>query len=370
MYKILYLTPSSSLLGARKSLLVLLENLDKNKYLPIVACPQREGKLSEILKEKNIRVEVIRLRNWRKLRNIRFLPGSIYSLVRLIKKERINLVHCNEFWMNPYGVIAAKIAGIPCVTHIRTSLDIRKIKNYLLAYSDRIITVSNITRRPIEAFPKIFKKTTTVYNGVDIKQFNPNIRAEKTRKELNIKQEETVIGMIGQLYPDKGQKIFIKAAEKVLKKYPRTRFLIVGGAKKERYKTQLKDLVGKLALEDKIIFTGKIEDIPQILASLDIFVLPSLNEGFSRVIIEAMACAKPVIATSVGGNSEAVIDGITGFIIPIKSPGILAQKIIELIENKDKIVQIGQKGRERVVNNFSLTHYVTNMEQIYDEFLN
>lgn len=362
------MSPSATLLGARKSLLVLLENLNKNRYFPIVVCPQ-EGELEKILKAKNIKVEIIRLRNWRKLRNIRFLPTTIYSLVKLIKKEKINLVHCNEFWTNPYGVIAAKIAGIPCVTHIRTSLGVKKTRNYLLAYSDRLITVSNMTRKPVEAFPGILKKTTTVYNGVDINRFNPDIKAEKIKDTLNIKRGETVIGTIGQLYPDKGQNIFIQAAEKVLRKYPNARFLIVGGAKKERYKTQLKDLVDRLSLENKIIFTGKIENIPQILAIMDVFVLPTLNEGFSRVIIEAMACAKPVIATSVGGNSEAVIDGVSGFIIPVNSSEVLAQRVIELIDNKDKMMQMGQKGRERVVNNFSSAHYVANIERIYNEIL-
>ena len=178
-----------------------------------------------------------------------------------------------------------------------------------------------------------------------------------------------MIGTIGQLYPDKGQKTFIEAASIVLKTYPATKFLIVGETKKERYKTQLQDLVDKLGIKDKVIFTGKRNDIPQILASIDVFAFPTLKEGFARVIIEAMACAKPVIATRVGGNSEAVIDKISGFIIPINSPDMLAQKIIELIQDEDKRKSMGSIGRERVVNNFSLEHYVEKMKKIYNEFL-
>ncbi|MBU0533482.1 MAG: glycosyltransferase [Candidatus Omnitrophica bacterium] len=369
LYKILYLTPSANLLGARRSLLILLENLDKEKYFPIVLCPKKDGELIKALEEKGIRTEILRLRNWRKIRNIRFIPSLIYSLVKLIKKEKINLIHCNEFWVNPYGVISAKITCIPCITHIRTSLDIKKIKNYLLAYSDKLITVSNETRKPIEKFPKIFAKTTTVYNGVDIKDFNPNIKGDYVKKELNIAPEEIVIGTIGQLYPDKGQKTFIQAASIVLKTYPATKFFIVGEAKKERYKTQLQDLVDKLGIKDKVIFTDNRNDIPQILASIDIFALPTLKEGFARVIIEAMACAKPVIATRVGGNSEAVVDKMSGFLIPVNSPDVLAQKIIELIQDEDKRKSMGSIGRERVVNNFSLEHYVKKIEKIYEEFL-
>jgi len=369
LYKILYLTPSVNLLGARQSLLVLLENLDKNKYFPIVLCPREDGELVRILQEKGIRTEILRLRNWRKIRNIRFIPLLVYSLVKFIKKEKIELIHCNEFWVNPYGVISSKITRIPCITHIRTSLDVKKVKDYLLAYSDKLIAVSDMTRKPIEEFRQILKKTVTVYNGVDTKKFNPDIKCERLRKELHIESDEIVIGTIGQLYPDKGQKAFIQSAFIVLEKYPKAKFLIVGKAKKEKYKKQLQELVVKLGLQDKIIFTGKRDDIPQILSILDIFALSTLKEGFARVIIEAMACARPVIATRVGGNSEAVIDGRTGFIIPVNSPDILAQKTMELIENKDKRKQMGKVGRERVVNNFSLEHYVERIEKTYNEFL-
>lgn len=368
MYKILYLTPSATLLGARKSLLLLLEQLNKNKFTPIVVC-SKDGDLVRELENRKIKTEILRFHGWRKLRNIKYIPSTVISLVKLIKKEKIELIHCNEFWLNPYGVISARITRIPCITHIRTSLDIKKVKNYLLAHSDKLITVSNETRRPIEKFPKIFKKTVTIYNGVDTGKFNPNIKSDEVRRELNIASDEIVVGVIGQLYPDKGQKTFIQAASIVLKKYPKTKFLIVGEAKKERYETQLRDVVDELGLQNEIIFTGKRNDIPQILSILDIFALPTLNEGFARVIIEAMACGKPVIATSVGGNSEAVINGITGFIIPMNSPYILAQKIMELTENESLRRKMGAMGRQRVVNNFSLEHYVGDIEKVYNEFL-
>ena len=369
MHKILYLTPSVSLLGARRSLAALLENIDKNKYFPIALCPKKDGELISLLKEKGIRIEVLRLRSWRKIRNIRFMPFLIYSLVRLIIKEKIELIHCNEFWLNPYGVIAAKIARIPCITHVRTSLSEKKVKNYLFAYSDKILSVSNEARKSIRKYPDIFRKTVVIYNGVDTDKFNPFINGDDIKKEFGIVSDEIVIGIIGQLYSNKGQKTFIEAAHIVLKKYPKTKFLIVGGAKKKIYKARLIKLIDNLNLRGKIIFTGRRDDIPQILSILDIFALPTLNEGFARVIIEAMACAKPVIATSVGGNNEAVIDGKTGFIIPMNSPDILAQKIIELIENENLRKKMGTMGRKRVVDNFTLKHYVDDVEKIYHEIL-
>jgi glycosyltransferase involved in cell wall biosynthesis len=358
-----------SLLGARRSLVALLENIDKNRYSPVVLCPKKDGELVSLLKEKGIRTEILRLRNWRKIRNIRFMPFLIYSLVRLIRKEKIELIHCNEFWLNPYGVISAKIARIPCISHVRTSLSRKKIKDYLLAYSDKIISVSEATRKPIKEYPGVFRKTAVIYNGVDTEKFNTHIKSDDIKREFGIASDETVIGTIGQLYPDKGQEVFLRAASVILKTHPKTKFFVVGEAKKERYEKQLLKITAEFKLQNQVIFAGKREDISKVLSSFDIFALPTLNEGFARVIIEAMACGKPVITTPVGGNREAVMDGKTGFIIPVNSADELARKIVELIDDKEKRIEMGKLGRERVVNHFSLEQYVKNMEGIYKEVL-
>ena len=124
-----------------------------------------------------------------------------------------------------------------------------------------------------------------------------------------------------------------------------------------------------LNLQSKVIFTGFREDVPEILNAMDIFVLPSLKEGFSRSIIEAMAAGKPVIATSVGGNSEADVDGVTGFIIPPNTPQSLAERMIELLDDRNKMQNMGKKGRKRVEENFTAENYVENIEKIYNEIL-
>lgn len=368
MHKILYLSPSVSLLGARRSLLVLLEGLNKNKYFPIVVC-SKEGDLVEELKNRKIRTEILRFHGWRKLKNIQYIPSTIVSLVKLIKKEKISLIHCNEFWLNPYVILTAKMTKIPCITHIRTLIDKNKVRQYFLARADKLITVSDSIRKPLNGFSRISNKTITVYNGVDIRKFKPNSRGNKIRAEFNIPKEEVVVGTIGQLYPDKGQKTFLEAIAIVLAKKKLIRALIVGMAKKKKYEIELRKLAKNLNLQSKVIFTGFREDIPEILNAMDIFVLPSLKEGFSRSIIEAMAVSKPVIATSVGGNSEAIIDGVTGFIIPLNNPQILAERILELLDDRSKMQKMGEKGRERVEENFTAEHYVENIEKVYNEFL-
>lgn len=368
MCNILYLSPSSSLWGARKSLLILLDNLNKKKYTPVVVCPH-EGALIKELRSRNIKTKFIRFRGWRKLRNAFFIPSIIFSLTRLIKEERISLIHCNEFWLNPYAVFAAKITHIPCITHIRTPINEAKIRQYLFSWTNKIVTVSDSIAKPFHEFPKIKNRVKTIYNGVDVKEFNPNIKAKQIKVELNLLKENWVVGTVGQLYSDKGQKTFLEAAKIVLLKNKKVRFLIIGEAKKEKSKLDLQKTVKDLDINSYVIFTGFRKDIPQILSSMDVFVLPSLKEGFSRSIIEAMAVGKPVITTPAGGNSEAVVDRVTGFLVPFNNSGILAEKILELLNDKKRMQKMGEEGRKRVEDNFTVEHYVKGIEEIYSKYL-
>jgi len=135
------------------------------------------------------------------------------------------------------------------------------------------------------------------------------------------------------------------------------------------YRKRLENLRKELGLNENVIFAGNREDIPQILADIDIFVLSSVSEGFGRSAAEAMACAKPVVATKVGGVPEVVDDGITGSLVLPKNPNALAEAIITLLQNKEKAQRMGQAGRKRVEKMFSLQKNIRQTEEIYEEIL-
>lgn len=148
--------------------------------------------------------------------------------------------------------------------------------------------------------------------------------------------------------------------------FPGLKFLIAGEGKKE-YKNNLIKFANGYRMEKNIIFTGFREDIPEIMKGLDIFVLPSHSEGLSRTILEAMASAKPVIATEVGGNPEAIEDGVTGILVPAKEPDKLAEAILKLVKDREKRERMGVAGRERAEKLFSIEENVRKIEELYQK---
>jgi glycosyltransferase involved in cell wall biosynthesis len=147
---------------------------------------------------------------------------------------------------------------------------------------------------------------------------------------------------------------------------PDVRFLIIGDG---GLKKQLMDLSSNLGVSKNVMFLGFRSDIPELLSVMDVLVLASLREGFSNAILEAMAAMKPVVATNVGGNPEVIIDGVTGLIVPPKDPHSMAQAILNLLQNEDLAQQMGEAGRRRVENHFTIDVITQKYIQLYDSLL-
>jgi glycosyltransferase involved in cell wall biosynthesis len=182
-----------------------------------------------------------------------------------------------------------------------------------------------------------------------------------------ITEANLVCGMIAILGTEKDHSTLIKAMPKIIPQYPNTSLLLIGDGPK---RAELQDLVHKLGIADKVIFTGNRRDIPQLLATLDVVVLSSFYEGTSITLLEAMAAAKPVVASRVGGNPEVVEDGVTGFLVPPADPDALAFRLSQLLGDEDLRQKMGQAGRQRVEEQFSLSQMVANYERLYNQVLN
>ncbi len=164
----------------------------------------------------------------------------------------------------------------------------------------------------------------------------------------------------------KGHASLIDATVQILEKFPNTKVLLVGDGPR---RSQMENKVSALALSDTIIFTGIRQDVREILPLFDLFVLPSLSEGLPVSILEAMAASKPVVATYVGGVPEAVVDGVTGLLVPPRDPTALAQAIVHLLGDPDLRQQMGQAGRERVLEHFSVERMVERTQNLYEQLL-
>jgi glycosyltransferase involved in cell wall biosynthesis len=246
----------------------------------------------------------------------------------------------------------------------------KSFEKFLFNRAHKVIAVSKAASQRFQEFESAQEKVVIIYNGVDLTEFTPQPPDSQLREEFGIEKDRILVGTLGQLIPGKGQDVFLKAAAQVIKQTPEVKFMIVGDGN-QFYRQKLEDLSKDLGLSGKVVFTGFREDIPRITSLLDISVLPSTThlEGLSRVIIEAMASSKPVIATNSGGNPEAVEDGITGILVPPEDSHSLAESILDLIKDETKRNRMGEAGRTRAEKLFSIENNISQIEKIYEELL-
>lgn len=297
----------------------------------------------------------------------------LHHLIRLIKRERISLIHSHLFDINFYSSVAGKIAKVPhlCTEHgdIHHPLKTSKknlIKAKILSLcSDKIVFVSKYTKTAFCNISKLPKgKSAVIYNGIELCNFGKSIDIKKKKIQLGLRLEDPVVGSVGSLYPVKGQIYLLKAAKKLLQKFPNVKIIIIGRGELEN---KLKEEAKNLNITDHVLFLGFREDTHELLKAMDVFVLPSLSEAMPLALIEAMACGLPTIASNVGGISEVIDDGLTGFIIPPADPEALADRITYLLENPQCAIEIGKKALQKVKANFDLQTMIKNYSSIYDE---
>ncbi len=300
--------------------------------------------------------------------------GTIRKIINFVKEKKIDIIHAHHPKVHTLGLISAYY--LPDTVFIASRRVIYKIRNnffssfkYKSNRIDRIIAVSEAVKKNLVDQKVQSNKISVIYSCVDIKKFNPFVSGNKIREEFNIKPQDKLIGKIANysIYNFKGQDIFLKAAQIVIKKIPETKFMLVGEGTQHK---NLSNLAQDLGISNNIIFTGYRRDIPEIIAAFDISVNTSRFEGLAGVIRESSSMGKPVIATSVGGNPEIVKHNETGYLIQSEDIEMLAQYIIELLYNKNKREKFGSAGRKFIEENFSTDVTIKKTLELYKSLYN
>jgi glycosyltransferase involved in cell wall biosynthesis len=239
----------------------------------------------------------------------------------------------------------------------------------ICSLSKRIVVCSNYIKMQFKEFG-LDEKVVVINNGIDLNDFKKSGRYEyRFREKLGIKKDDFLVGMVGRIDPQKRHRDFIKAAAHIRDKFPklRTRFIIAGGESTKEYRSQLIALNRKN--NNPACFLGFHNNIAEVMHSIDLLVLPSVEEAFGLVILEAMACRKPVVATNSGGIPEIVLDGKTGILVPPKNPLALAEAIIELVNNPNQRAAMGHLARQRVERLYDIKNTAEKIENIFYRLL-
>lgn len=361
--------------GAEKGLLSLLKGLDKSKINPIVVLP-RDGIFNEELQKYDITTYIVNCPWW--VRGNYNLFALIWSVCKectallklrtIVLKEDIQIIYTNSV-VTFSGAIISFFHKIPHVWHIKEILpenpDLKSILplKYLFRFisycSTHIISISNAAAQQFSPL-NISRKMTVIYEGFD---FCDLPERDSTPSIREISEKDWVITVVGSLQRRKAPDDAIRAVKIAIQKIPTLKLLLVGKGERA-YIKYLRKLIIELGLVNKAILIGHRNDVYQILLKSKLSLMPSLDEPFGKVVLEAMAMGKPVIGVNSGGVKEIIQHGVTGFLVPPGSPEKIAENIIRLFENPDLLNKLGTNAKSYIKDNFAMQKYIENMENI------
>ncbi len=306
---------------------------------------------------------------------------AFISIYRLIKRIRPHIVHTHTSKAGFLGRLAAYLARVPIIIHtphghvfhsyygpVMTKIFV--IAEKILSFTtDRITMLTKRERdEHIEEGISSKKKYVIIHSGVPLDRLmNMNIDVETGKREFGIPLNSNVIGVIGRLVPIKGHEYLVAAAKGIINEFNNTVFVFVGDGYLE---SRLERQAESIGVRDNIIFTGWRKDAVEIIALFDILVVPSLNEGMGKVLVEGMALGKPIVASSVGGITDLVNNGDNGLLVPPRDPDALKEAILKLIRNKNMAQEMGKKGKARVYPEYDIFTMVKQIENLYESLLN
>ena len=368
--KVLYVIDNLEFAGGERVLAGLAEVL-RDRYEILFAC-QPGGLLGEKLKELGVPIRSLDFRR-------QISVSRIVRLVAIIRAEGIQLVHSMGARADFCARIAARLGGAPLVVStiamFAESYDVSPFKRALYGVavrlterlSDGFIAVSDAVRRVLVEEHRIpEEKVVTIYNGVELEAFRPDVQDDpELRRMLGLDLEAPVVGTIGRLVYQKAQDVFLQAASLVIQAVPDAQFLVVGEGP---LRPALERLSQELGLK-KCRFAGFRADVPDVLSVMDVFVLSSILEGFPQVLFEALAAARPVVATRIDGVTEVVQHGATGLLVPPRDPAALADAIVSLLNDRSLGRRLGEAGRRLVEERFASSRMVEEVDRFYSTLL-
>jgi len=294
-------------------------------------------------------------------RLIRIQWPLTWRVWRFIKREAIDVVVLNQdVHFHVPGVLAAKLAGRPCICRKAGGIgEARPLKRFLNPMVDLFVSISRATETDQRNTPGT-KKVVNIYEGLDLERFRSLPAKEAMRKSLGIREGKKIVAAITRVEIGKGLPEFIHMAAAVIRRYPDAVFLLVGdeGPDGGTLTWELRDLVNSLDLEEHLIFTGWRDDIPAIMNCLDIFVHcpTTFTEGLARTCLETMAVGIPAVVSDNGGMPDAVVDGVTGYVVPQGDIQAMAESVLKLLEEDSRCREFGRRARLRVEQVFDAAH--------------
>jgi glycosyltransferase involved in cell wall biosynthesis len=384
MKRILFLDHTAKLSGGERSLLLILEKLNRKRYIPFLVTLE-EGPLLESARALGVETDCIPIplmvseRKRSKtgmlflfLSLLMLLP-TVIAIARYARNKEIDVIYTNSQKAHLVGLVAGKVAGAPVFWHFRDILDeqlLQRLMCYMgVLFGERIIAISNAVAAQFRICGRESKKVLVVYNAIDMEDFERKSRekAADLRAEFGIPRKARIVASIGQIAEWKGQEYLLRAAKELIKRYEDVHFFIIGKPlfKEQGYQEHLLRQVHELGLEGRIHFTGFRWDIPAIMRDIDILVhTPVKPEPFGRVLIEAMVCDTAVIAFDMGAVRE-IITNETGICVHPGDVNSLMRAITTLLDDNRQREEMVKKARNGARARFDYPALIRKIEHLF-----
>jgi len=375
--------------GGEIALFNLICHLDQQQYYPLVALCA-DGHLAAKLREIGIETHILPLAEsvtqackdnlsvstLLRFKDIVRVLQYVYRLTGFIRANRIDLVHTNSLKSDIMGGIAARLARVPVIWHVRDRIDsdylpcrVAEVFRHLChILPNYVIANSHATYKTI-----VRKENASAYRRRRISIVHDGTLRQPVREDKPAVQKcSPSIGLVGRISPWKGQHIFLQAAARIGEHFPDARFCIIGAAlfNESAYEQELHHLTAELNLQEAVEFTGFREDVAECIANLDILVHAStIGEPFGQVVIEGMIAGKAVVATRGGGIPEIVEDGCTGLLVPMSDAPAMAEAVCRLLGDQEFASRLGQQGQQHVRDNFLIDRTARKVEAVYEQVL-
>ncbi len=360
--------------GSERQAVQLVKLLHNNeKYRVFVACLNKEGVLRG-------EIEELGYKNFLEFSLNSFYDANMIRQLRrcakFLRENDIKIVQSSDFYTNVFGMTAGALARVPVRIAAKRETGTKTAKQAFIErrafnLAHAVVVNADAVKKHLVETGVSENKIYTIYNGLDLERLtvSDDLKQTEILKNFNLPfgEKEKFVTIVANLRSDvKNHKMFLRAARKVSEKVEDVNFILAGEGE---LTDAMKRFANELGIEDKTFFIGRCAKVAELLEISDVCVLCSKTEGFSNSILEYMAAVKPVVATDVGGASEAIIEGETGFLIQSDDDDALAKRVVELLVNPEKAEKMGAKGRKVVEEKFSVESQTERTLSIYEKLL-
>ena len=371
--RILYIIDGMEFGGGERVFAQIINGLPEDRYETFLATSPNDA-FQKAITVKNCSFYPINFSN-------RYNTANLRKLIRIIKDHQIDIVHGQGARAEFYARLAARLSGrkkyVSTVAMPVEGYDVGPTKRFLYKSLDRFsekfvnyfLVVSSVLEQTMildHGIPR--EKVVKIYNGIETDEYKPNVekfrnQESEVRREFALARDVPVIGAIGRLVWQKGFEYFLRSIPALIRNIPKARFILVGEGP---LKLELERLAISLGLRDRLVFTGHRSDIRDMMAAMDVVVIPSVLEGFPMVTLEAMAMEKPIVTTAIDGIMEQIANGKEGLLIEPKSHPAISQAVKRLVDDPAYARSLGVNARAKVVRDFSVHKMITETIKVYE----